>query len=69
MYDFAKEMYFDVKAPGKKLTRDRTPMKTLKSLGLLISATGISNTFFYHLILNMQPVNFVTTRKTSRKKF
>ena len=23
MYDFAKEMYFDEKVPGKKSTRDR----------------------------------------------
>ena len=41
MYDFAKEMYFDVKAPGKNCTRDRRLIKLLKSPGLLISASDI----------------------------
>ena len=46
MYDFAKEMYFDVKALGNKSTRDRTLIKLLKSPGLMISACGVSNTIF-----------------------
>ena len=46
MYDFAKEMYFDVKAPGNKSTRDKTLIKLLKSPGSLIPASGISNTIF-----------------------
>ena len=33
MYDFAKEMNFDLKAPANKSTRDRTLIKLLKSPG------------------------------------
>ena len=40
--DFAKEMYFDVKAPGKKSTRGRALIKLLKSPRLIISASGVS---------------------------
>ena len=40
--DFAKEMYFDVNAPGKKGTRDRSLMGLLKSPDILLSACGIS---------------------------
>ena len=43
MYDFAKEMYFDVKATGNKSTRDRTLIKLLKSPALLPS--GVSTVF------------------------
>ena len=46
MYDFAKEMNFDLKAPGNKSTRDRTLIKTLKSPGLIVSASGVSKTIF-----------------------
>ena len=46
MYDFAKEMYFDTKALGKKSTRDKTLIKLLKSPGLIVSASGISKTIF-----------------------
>ena len=46
MYDFAKEMNFDLKAVGKKTTRDRTLMKLLESPGLLVSASGVSRTIF-----------------------
>ena len=45
-YDFAKEMHFDVKSLGRKYTRDSTPNKLLKSPGLTVSASGISNTNF-----------------------
>ena len=45
-YDFAKEMYFDVKAPGNKSTRDRTFIKLINSPGLMISASGNSNRMF-----------------------
>ena len=41
MFDFAREMYFDVKAPGNKTTRDRTVIKLLESPDLMISASGI----------------------------
>ena len=46
MYDFAKEMNFDVRAQGNKSTRDRTLIKLLKSPGLMVSASGISKTIF-----------------------
>ena len=46
MYDFAKEMYFDQKAMGKKSTRDRTLIKLLKSPGLMVSTSGVSKTIF-----------------------
>ena len=46
MHDFAKEMHFDKKASSNKSTRDRTLIKLLKSPGLMISASGISNTIF-----------------------
>ena len=44
MYDFAKEMHFDLKAQGNKSTRDRTLIKLLKSPGLMVSASGVSKT-------------------------
>ena len=46
MYDFAKEMHFDPNAPGNKSTRDRKLIKLLNSPGLMVSASGISNTIF-----------------------
>ena len=46
MYDFAKEMNFDTKALGNKSTRDRRLIKLLKSIGLMISASGVSKTHF-----------------------
>ena len=46
MYDFAKEMHFDMKAAGKKPTRDKTLIKLLKSPGLMVSASGVSKTIF-----------------------
>ena len=40
-------MYFVVKkAQGKKSTRDRTLINLPKSPGLMISASGVSNTIF-----------------------
>ena len=46
MYDFAKEMNFDMRALGNKSTRDRTLIKLLKSPGLMVSASGVSKTIF-----------------------
>ena len=46
MYDFEKEMHFDLKAVGKKSTRDRTLIKILNSPGLMVSASGVSETIF-----------------------
>ena len=51
MNDFAKEMNFDLKAVGKKTTRDRTLKKLLKSPGLMVSASGVSKT----IILSSDP--------------
>ena len=42
LYDFAKEMIFEVKAQGNKSTRDRTLIKLLKSPAVM--ASGVSNT-------------------------
>ena len=44
MYDFAKEMNFDLKAQGNKSTRDRTLIKLLKSPAIM--ASGVSKTLF-----------------------
>ena len=44
MYDFAKEMHFDLEAVGKKSTRDRTLIKLLKSPAIM--ASGVSKTIF-----------------------
>ena len=44
MYDFAKEMNFDLKALCKKSTRDKTLIKLLKSPGLIVFASGVSKT-------------------------
>ena len=44
IYDFAKEMHFDMKAVGKKSTRDRTLVKLLKSPAIM--ASGASKTIF-----------------------
>ena len=51
MYDFAKEMHFDERNVGNKSIRDRKPIKLLNSPGLMVSASGVSKTIFYHLIL------------------
>ena len=44
MYDFAKEMNFDLKAQSNKSTRDKTLIKLLKSPGLMVSASSVSET-------------------------
>ena len=46
MYDFAKEMHFDIRAPGNKSTRNRTLKKLPKSSGLMVSASCVSKTIF-----------------------
>ena len=46
MYDFAKEMSFDMKAQGRKSARDRTLINLVKSPGLMVSASGVSKTIF-----------------------
>ena len=44
IYDFAKEMNFDMKAQGNKSNRDRTVMKLLESPANI--ASGVSKTIF-----------------------
>ena len=51
MYDFAKEVNFDKKAQGDKSTRDCTLIKLFKSLGLTVSASGVSKT----IVLSSDP--------------
>ena len=51
MYEFAKEMNFHVKGPGRKSTRDSTFIKLLKSPGLMVSPSGVSKT----MILSSDP--------------
>ena len=46
MYDFAKEMNFDLKYQGYQSTGDRTLIKLLESPGLMVSASGVSKTIF-----------------------
>ena len=46
LYDFAKEMHFDLNAPGNESTRDRKLIKLFKSPGLMVSASGVSKTIF-----------------------
>ena len=46
MYDFAKEMNFDLNAVGKKSIRERSLIELLKSPGLIVSASGVSKTIF-----------------------
>ena len=46
IYDFAREMNFDVKAMGNKSTRDKTFIKLLKLFNLMVCASGYSNKFF-----------------------
>ena len=39
-------MHFDVKGQGRKSTQDSTLIKLLKSPGLMVSASGVSDTSF-----------------------
>ena len=43
MFDFAKEIYFDEKASGKKRTSDRFLIRLLKSPIIPVSASGVSS--------------------------
>ena len=46
MYDFAKEMNFDMRAQGNKSIRDRKLIKILNSPGSMVCASGIPKTIF-----------------------
>ena len=43
MSDFAKEMCFDDKVAGNESTGHRSPIRILKSPGLLVTTSGISS--------------------------
>ena len=64
MYDFAKVMNFDLNAVGKKSTKDRSLIEFLESPGLIVSASGVSKTISYHLIL----MNYVLDKNYYYKK-
>ena len=49
-------MHFDVSGQGRKSARDNTLIKLPKLPGLMVSASGVSKTNFYHPILT----NYVT---------
>ena len=46
MYEFAKEMNFDARKQGRKSTREKIIIKSLKSPGSMVSASGVSKTIF-----------------------
>ena len=54
MYDFAKELHFDLKAQVNKSTRDRTLINLPKSPGIINSASGVSKT----MLLSSDPDEF-----------
>ena len=41
MYEIAKEMYFDERAPGNQSIRDKPPIRLLKSPSIMVSASGV----------------------------
>ena len=43
IYDFAKEIHFDLKAPSNESTRDRTPKEIFKSPAIM--ALGVTTIF------------------------
>ena len=46
IYEFGKEMNFDIKQKGRKRKRDKSVIKLLKSPSIMASASGISITKF-----------------------
>ena len=61
LYDFAKEMNFDLKAQSKKSTQDRALMKILKSLAIMASRIPI-------IFLSSDTDGFVIEQKYYYKK-
>ena len=49
IYEFAKEMNFNIKEKGSKSDRDKSIIRLLKSPAIM--ASGVSKTIFYHLML------------------
>ena len=45
MYDFAKELFIDEMTIGNKSTRDKSPLRVLKSPGVMISASGFTSSY------------------------
>ena len=52
MYDFAKDMYFDVRVMGNKSTRDYTLIKLLKSPSIMVCSSSVSKTLSFPSDLN-----------------
>ena len=46
MFSFAKEIYFDERAPANRKTRDRSLLKLLKSRSIMFSASDVSKKSF-----------------------
>ena len=43
LYEFAKELFFDERALGKKSTRNKSLIRLFKSPGLMVSDSGVSS--------------------------
>ena len=50
IYEFGKEMKFDIKQKGRKSNRDKSMIKLLKSPAIMASASGVSKTNFFFII-------------------
>ena len=64
MYDFTKEMYFDVEARGNKSSRDKSRIGLLKSPSIKLSSSGVATThkrslFQNHCFCHLIPTNYV----------
>ena len=59
LYDFAKELHFDLKGQGNKSIRDRILIKLLKSPSLNLSTSGVSKT----IILSSDPDELCNRKK------
>ena len=47
IYEFGKEMKFDIEQKGRKSNRDKSTIKLLKSPAIMASASGVSKTKFF----------------------
>ena len=72
-YEFANETYFDGKAFGNKSTRDRSPIRLLKSPSRMVSASVVSSShkkkpFSKTKILSSDPIEVCDSLKFFSKK-
>ena len=58
MYEFAETMYVDETALGRKSTRDKSPIRLLKSPVIMISASGFSS---YHKKKSFSKTRFLSS--------